>query len=165
MAGRAPAPKAPARPPAAGKPATRSSASAPAKGRPSAPAPSEGPEPGADEPRPSLLDEARGRANRTSDRAGQWWRSNPSKRSGKQQIAHDTGGLLFGLIVYSLVINGIRYGMPGVKGWLSAKFVNRPVQGLAAGGAGGGSGQGGGGKPDESLVSGQSGGSGTGVSV
>jgi hypothetical protein len=35
-------------------------------------------------------------------------------------------GLVLGLAGYAIVINYIRWGTPGVKGWFSAKFVNKP---------------------------------------
>lgn len=37
------------------------------------------------------------------------------------------GGLLLGMVGYCLVINLIRYGTPGVTGWISAKFWNQPM--------------------------------------
>lgn len=170
MAGRAPSPKGPARarttggsgPARAGAPAKKAAPATPGEGQgsPATDQPSEQQQPG-------LLDQARASADRmTSPVRGvkRWFGSNAPKRTARQQTAHEVGGLLFGLIVYSLVINGIRYGTPGVKGWLSAKFVNRPMQGLAPSGAGGG-GAAGGGHPDESLTSGGTGSSTGGVNV
>lgn len=44
--------------------------------------------------------------------------------------ARDAGGLAFGLLLYTAAITYIRYGPAGWTGWLSAKFLNRPLQGL-----------------------------------
>ena len=44
--------------------------------------------------------------------------------------ARDAGGLLAGLFLYTGVSVYIRYGAAGWKGWLSAKFLNKPLQGL-----------------------------------
>lgn len=44
--------------------------------------------------------------------------------------ARDAGGLLAGLLLYTGAIVYIRYGPAGWKGWLSAKFLNKPMQGL-----------------------------------
>ena len=41
----------------------------------------------------------------------------------------DWGGFAFGLIVHALVMSYIRYGKEGPKGWLRAKFLNKPIQG------------------------------------
>lgn len=43
--------------------------------------------------------------------------------------AKDWGGFAFGLVVHALVMSYIRYGKEGPKGWLRAKFLNRPIQG------------------------------------
>jgi hypothetical protein len=45
--------------------------------------------------------------------------------------ARDAGGLLAGLLLYTAVITYIRYGPAGWTGWLSAKFLNKPMQGTA----------------------------------
>lgn len=47
--------------------------------------------------------------------------------------AKDAGGFLAGLLLYTGVIVYIRYGPAGWKGWLKAKFLNKPMQGLPAG--------------------------------
>jgi hypothetical protein len=44
--------------------------------------------------------------------------------------ARDAGGFAFGLLVYTAAITYIRYGPKGWTGWLSAKFLNKPIQGL-----------------------------------
>jgi hypothetical protein len=51
--------------------------------------------------------------------------------------ARDAGGLAFGLLLYTAVITYIRYGPAGWKGWLSAKFLNKPLQGLPSSSTGG----------------------------
>lgn len=45
----------------------------------------------------------------------------------KRLSGGDVGGFLAGLALYALVLNYIRYGVDGPKGWLSAKFLNRPA--------------------------------------
>lgn len=42
----------------------------------------------------------------------------------------DAGGFAFGLLLYIGVITYLRYGPAGWTGWLSAKFLNKPLQGL-----------------------------------
>lgn len=42
-------------------------------------------------------------------------------------IANDGAGFLLGLFAYALLANYLRFGVPGVKGWLAAKFINRPT--------------------------------------
>jgi hypothetical protein len=44
----------------------------------------------------------------------------------KKITANDGAGFLGGLLLYVLALNYLRYGKDGVKGWLGAKFVNRP---------------------------------------
>jgi hypothetical protein len=34
---------------------------------------------------------------------------------------------ILGIVAYCLVINWFRYGWPGVTGWFSAKFINKPT--------------------------------------
>lgn len=41
--------------------------------------------------------------------------------------AKDTSGFLFGLVLYAIALSGIKYGVDGPKGWLSAKFLNKPM--------------------------------------
>jgi hypothetical protein len=42
----------------------------------------------------------------------------------------DAGGLLAGMFLWVGVSVYLRYGPAGWKGWLSAKFLNKPMQGL-----------------------------------
>jgi hypothetical protein len=44
--------------------------------------------------------------------------------------ARDAGGLLVGMALYTVAITYIRYGPAGWTGWLRAKFLNQPMQGL-----------------------------------
>lgn len=44
--------------------------------------------------------------------------------------ARDTGSLLTGMLLYVALTTYLRYGLDGWKGWLSAKFLNKPIQGL-----------------------------------
>jgi hypothetical protein len=39
----------------------------------------------------------------------------------------DAGGFLSGVALYMVVVIYIRYGPEGWKGWLSAKFLNKPI--------------------------------------
>lgn len=59
----------------------------------------------------------------------------------RRPSAGDLGGFFAGLVLYALALNYIRFGPAGVKGWLGAKFVNRPATGLrrrtGTGGSGG----------------------------
>lgn len=45
----------------------------------------------------------------------------------KKLSAGDASGFAFGLIAYALFINYIRYGPAGVRGWIAAKFINKPL--------------------------------------
>jgi len=38
----------------------------------------------------------------------------------------DLGGFLAGLVLYTLGLNFLRYGVDGPKGWIRAKFLNEP---------------------------------------
>ena len=44
--------------------------------------------------------------------------------------ARDAGGLLSGMLLYTVVVTYVRYGRAGWTGWLKAKFLNQPMQGL-----------------------------------
>lgn len=44
----------------------------------------------------------------------------------------DGSGFAFGLLLYVLGINFLRYGPRGVTGWFSAKFLNKPLTDLPA---------------------------------
>jgi hypothetical protein len=50
---------------------------------------------------------------------------------GKLAHVSDPAGAMAGVLAYALIINGIRYGTPGITGWLKAKFLNEPMQGQA----------------------------------
>lgn len=45
----------------------------------------------------------------------------------KRLSVGDSSGFLFGLVIYALALNGIKHGPPGIKGWLAAKFLNKPM--------------------------------------
>lgn len=47
-------------------------------------------------------------------------------------LANDGAGFLLGLFAYALLANYLRNGVPGVKGWLAAKFLNRPMDSSGA---------------------------------
>jgi hypothetical protein len=61
----------------------------------------------------------------------------------KRLTVNDGAGFLGGLLIYILALNYLRYGRAGVKGWLGAKFVNRPWTPPDDSGADGSSGGGG----------------------
>jgi len=44
----------------------------------------------------------------------------------RRLTARDGAGFLGGLLLYVLGLNYLRHGPEGVKGWLGAKFLNRP---------------------------------------
>lgn len=56
------------------------------------------------------------------------WLGAPTLTPPRRLSVHDGSGFLFGMLAYALVLNGIRYGTPGVRGWLSAKFLNKPYK-------------------------------------
>ena len=47
-------------------------------------------------------------------------------------VSQQGAGLFVGLIAYALLVNYIRGGTPQVKGWLAAKFMNKPYTGGAS---------------------------------
>lgn len=54
----------------------------------------------------------------------------PARSSGggsgpKIEMVDDGANFAVGMIAYALFINYVRYGWPGVTGWLSAKFINK----------------------------------------
>lgn len=97
---------------------------------------------------------------------GKGWGSKAAAATAKPtaKATHAVGGLLFGMFAYALLINGIRYGTPGITGWLNAKFFNKPMQGPAVVG-GGGAAPSPGNKPGESLTSSPSSAGGSGVTA
>lgn len=60
------------------------------------------------------------------------WRPSLKALTGGPIRAQDAGSLLTGALVYTAIITYIRYGPDGLKGWLAAKFVNRPMAGPPA---------------------------------
>jgi hypothetical protein len=64
------------------------------------------------------------------DASGSLSRGSWSPTLSPPRRARDVGGLAFGLLLYTAAITYIRYGPAGWKGWLSAKFLNKPIQGL-----------------------------------
>jgi hypothetical protein len=53
----------------------------------------------------------------------------PTLRPPRGLTSKDAGGFALGLLVQALAVSYIRYGAAGPKGWLSAKFLNKPIQG------------------------------------
>lgn len=52
----------------------------------------------------------------------------PTLRPPARLSASDGTGFMLGLVLYAVGLNYLRYGWPGVTGWLSAKFINEPVR-------------------------------------
>lgn len=51
------------------------------------------------------------------------------------RLPGEAGGFALGLLAWALAVNYLRYGPAGVKGWVAAKFANRPfAPGQLAGG-------------------------------
>lgn len=51
----------------------------------------------------------------------------PTLRPPRHLSASEGTGFAAGLVLYTLALNYLRHGWPGVTGWLSAKFLNRPM--------------------------------------
>lgn len=52
----------------------------------------------------------------------------PTLKPPRRLSGGDVAGFGLGLFCYVLFINYLTYGPAGVKGWLSAKFLNKPLQ-------------------------------------
>ena len=52
-------------------------------------------------------------------------------RSSSGGAAQEGAGFLLGLFAYALLLNYLRGGVPQVKGWLGAKFLNKPYRGAS----------------------------------
>ncbi len=51
------------------------------------------------------------------------------------RLPGEAGGAALGLLAWALAVNYLRYGPAGVRGWIGAKFANRPfTPGQLAGG-------------------------------
>jgi hypothetical protein len=48
----------------------------------------------------------------------------------RRLTAGDASGFAAGLVLYCLFINYLKYGPKGVRGWISAKFINKPLTGV-----------------------------------
>jgi hypothetical protein len=60
---------------------------------------------------------------------GSWRPRSPTTPPSRMR---DAGGLLTGMLLYTAVVTYLRYGPAGWKGWLSAKFLNKPMTAAAA---------------------------------
>jgi hypothetical protein len=49
-------------------------------------------------------------------------------------VPKDAAGFVLGLIGYALFINWVQGGLPQAKGWIAAKFINKPYGGSSTGG-------------------------------
>lgn len=56
-----------------------------------------------------------------------WGAVKPTSPTKLPTKASDAGGFLAGVAVYMVVVIYIRYGPAGWSGWLSAKFLNKPL--------------------------------------
>lgn len=56
-----------------------------------------------------------------------WQSAKPSSPARPPARMADAGGFLTGLALYTVVVIYLRYGPAGWKGWLSAKFLNKPM--------------------------------------
>jgi hypothetical protein len=64
--------------------------------------------------------------------SGPGWSSfKPTSPARVPTRAADAGGFLGGLALYAVVVIYIRYGPEGWLGWLSAKFLNKPITSAA----------------------------------
>lgn len=63
-----------------------------------------------------------------SPAGGPTWRQlRPTSPARPPTRVADAGGFLTGLALYTVVIIYVRYGTEGWKGWLKAKFLNKPL--------------------------------------
>jgi len=63
----------------------------------------------------------------TRSRGPSWGSLRPRSPARVPTRTADAGGFLTGLALYTVVIIYARYGAEGWKGWLSAKFLNKPL--------------------------------------
>lgn len=45
----------------------------------------------------------------------------------KSLNARDASGFAFGLVLYAVALASIKYGPAGARGWIAAKFLNKPM--------------------------------------
>lgn len=86
----------------------------------------------AEEKQPKAGGQSKGKRSATGRGAkgstGPGWKSfAPRSPARLPTRAADAGGFLSGLALYMVVVIYIRYGPEGWKGWLAAKFLNRPM--------------------------------------
>lgn len=58
-------------------------------------------------------------------------KSQPFVRSGQKAAVHG-GSLVVGLVAYSVGLNYLQHGWPGVTAWLKAKLMNKTAQDSSA---------------------------------
>lgn len=44
-------------------------------------------------------------------------------------LVNDGAGVILGAVAWALILNWLRYGTRGARGWISAKFINKPMGG------------------------------------
>lgn len=63
-------------------------------------------------------------------KAPRGWHS-PTLHAPRRLSVADGSGFALGLVLYALGVNYLRHGPAGVRGWMAAKFLNRPDPTLA----------------------------------
>ncbi|MEU0788035.1 hypothetical protein ABZ341_41715 [Streptomyces sp. NPDC006173] len=93
------------------------------------PAPSAGGKPGRKGGAPTSAPSPGSRGRKGGKGAGIGSIPTPTLKPPKSVTSKDMGGFALGLVLQALVVSYIRYGKAGPKSWLSAKFLNKPIQG------------------------------------
>lgn len=52
--------------------------------------------------------------------------------SGAPRMGDEGAGFLLGLFAWTIALNYLRGGLPQAKGWIAAKFINKPYEGGTA---------------------------------
>lgn len=85
---------------------------------------------------PSGSDSGRGGKAKGKPSGGRSGFLRPGLRPPRTLSTRDSAGFALGMVLYALTVSYIRYGKAGPRGWMAAKFLNKPLQGddLKAGG-------------------------------
>jgi hypothetical protein len=83
------------------------------------------------QPLPSSAPKGKGKASRALGGAVGTVKALPSPtlKPPRSLTSKDLSGFALGLVLHALIVSYIRYGKAGPKSWMSAKFLNRPLQG------------------------------------
>lgn len=106
--------------------AAEAAVAAPAATPAATPSPGKGPA----SPAPAGKPGGPGAGNRFRELGPGWGSFKPTSPARLPTRVQDAGGFLTGLALYTVVIIYVRYGPEGWKGWLAAKFLNQPMDGL-----------------------------------